>query len=148
MGMHDGIVEPKLYGCEAWVMNVPERKRVEAVEMNCLRSKFEWRRIDRIPNVEIRRYGRKVCMREKKDQGVMRWFCYIKRMGDDRLVKRVSDSELKGVRRRARPRKCWMDGLKETLGRKGLNIQEARVCVQDRSEWRRICRGGASTCCW
>ena len=38
-------------------------------------------------------------------------------------------------------RKCWMDGVKETLERKGLNIQEAKVSVQDRSEWRSVCRG-------
>ena len=100
------------------------------------------RRIDRISNVEIRRRcGRKVSVGEKMDQGVMRWFGHVERMGDDRLVKRVYDSEVRGVRRRGRPRKCWMDGLKEILGKKGLNIQEARVCVQDRSEWRRICRG-------
>ena len=55
VGMYEGIVEPSLlYGCEAWVMNVHERKRVEAVEMNCLRSICGLRRTDRISNVEIR----------------------------------------------------------------------------------------------
>ena len=37
VGMYEGIVKPNLlYGCEAWVMNIHERRRVEAVEMNCL----------------------------------------------------------------------------------------------------------------
>ena len=123
-------------------MNVRERKRVEAVEMNCLRSICGVRRIDRIPNAELRRRcGKKVSVGERMDQGVMRWFGHVERMGDDRLVKRVYDSEVRGVRRRGRPRKSWMDGLKETLERRGLNIHEARDCVQDRSEWRRVCRG-------
>ena len=144
VGMYEGIVEPSLlYGCEAWAMNVHERKRVEAVEMNCLRSICGVRRIDRIPNAELRRRcGKKVSVGERMDQGVMRWFGHVERMGDDRLVKRVYDSEVRGVRRRGRPRKGWMDGLKETLERRGLNIQEARDCVQDRSEWRRVCRRG------
>ena len=47
---------------------------------------------------------------------------------------------MRGVRR-GRPRKCWIDGVKEVLARKGLNIQEVKVSVQDRNEWRSICRG-------
>ena len=35
-----------------------------------------------------------------------------------------------------------LDGWSEkVLARKGLNIQEAKVSVQDRNEWRSICRG-------
>ena len=40
-----------------------------------------------------------------------------------------------------RPRKSWMNGVNETLKRKGLNIQEAKDSVQDRNGWRSICRG-------
>ena len=143
VGMYEGIVEPSLlYGCEAWVMNVHERRRVEAVEMNCLRSICGVRRIERVTNVEIRRRcGKNVSVGERIDQGVLRWFGHVERMGEDRLVRRVYDSNVRGARSRGRPRKCWIDGVQETLERKGLGIQEARVCVQDRSEWRSICRG-------
>ena len=56
VGMYEGIIEPSLlYGCETWVLNVCDRKRMEAVEMNCLRNICGLRRIDRVPNVEIRR---------------------------------------------------------------------------------------------
>ena len=44
------------------------------------------------------------------------------------------------VRRRGRPRKGWMDGVKDILERKRFNIQEVKVSVQDRSERRSICR--------
>ena len=43
------------------------------------------------------------------------------------------ESDVRGARRRGRLRKCWMDGVKEVLARKGLNIQEAKVSVQDRN---------------
>ena len=37
VGMYKGIIEPSLlYGCEVWTLKVHERKRMEAVEMNCL----------------------------------------------------------------------------------------------------------------
>ena len=48
---------------------------------------------------------------------------------------------MRGVRRRGRLRKYWMDGVKAMLARKGLNIQEAKVSMQDRNDWLSICRG-------
>ena len=55
-------------------------------------------------------------------------------MGYERFPKRVYDSNVRGVRRRGRLRKCWMDGEKETLERKGLNIKLAKFNLQDRRE--------------
>ena len=34
-----------------------------------------------------------------------------------------------------------LNGVKEVLARKGLNIQETEVSMQNRNEWRSICRG-------
>ena len=54
--MYEGINEPSLQcGCEAWMLKVCERKRMGEVEINCLRNICGLRRIDRVPNVEIRR---------------------------------------------------------------------------------------------
>ena len=33
-----------------------------------------------------------------------------------------------------------MDGVKEVLARKGINIQEVNVSLQNRKEWHSICR--------
>jgi len=39
MGMFEGIVVPSvLYGCEAWALNAWSRKRIEVLEMKCLRT--------------------------------------------------------------------------------------------------------------
>merc|ERR1712002_1395453 len=112
------------------------------VEMNCLRNICGRRRIDKIPNVRIREMcGKNVGVCERMDQAVLRWFEHVERMGNERLVKRVYDSEVRGARRRGRPMKSWMNGVNETLVRKGLNIQEARASMQDRNGWRSICQG-------
>ena len=142
VGMYEGIIEPSLfYSCAVWTLKVSERKIMEAVKMNCLGNICGLRRIDRIPNVEIRRCGKNVSVSQRIDQGVLRWFRHVERMGNERMAKRVYESNVRGVTRRERPRKCWMDGVKEVLARKGLNIQEAKVSVQDKNEWRSICRG-------
>ena len=141
--MYEGIIEPSLlYGGEVWSLKVCERKRMEAAEMDCLRNICSLRRTDRVLNVEIRKrcVEKMLSVSQRNDQSVLRYFGHVERMGDERMAKRVYESDVRGVRRRGRPRKCWMDGVKEVLARKGLNIQEAKVSVQDRNEWRSICR--------
>ena len=80
-------------------------------------------------------------MGQRIDHDVLRWFGHVERVGDERMAKRAYESDVRGATRRGRPRKCWMDRVKEVLARKGLNIQEAKVSVQDRNQWRSICRG-------
>ena len=143
VGMYEGIVEPSLlYGSEVWCLNVQNRRRMEAVEMNCLRSMCGVRRIDRISNAEIRRRcNKEMGVGNKIDQSVLRWFGHMERMENERLVKRVYVSKVEGRRARGRPRKRWLDGVQEALEKRGLDIQEVRDCVTDRSEWRNVCRG-------
>ena len=82
-------------------LNVRDRKRMETVEMNCLRNICGLRRVDRVPNVEIRRMcGKNVSVSQRMDQGVLRCFGHVERMRNERLIKRVYDSEVRGVRRR------------------------------------------------
>ena len=71
--MYEGLIEPSLlYGCEVWTLKVCKRKRMEAVEMNCLGNVCSYRRIDRVLNVEIRRCGKNVSASQRIDQGLLR----------------------------------------------------------------------------
>ena len=147
VGMYEGIIEPSLlHGCEMWTLKVRERKRMEEVDMKCLRN-ICGLRIDRVPNEEIRRRcGKNVSVSQRIDQGVLRWFGHVERMRDERIAKRVYESDVRVVRRRGMPKKCWVVGLKEVLARKGLIIQETKVSLQDRKECCSICEG--VTCHW
>ena len=108
VGMYEGIIKPSLlYGCKVWSLKLHERKRIEAVEMNCLRNICGIRRIDRVSNAEIRRRcGKNVSLGQRIDQGVLRWFGHVERMGNERMAKRVYEFDVRGTRRRGRPRKC------------------------------------------
>ena len=63
---------------------------------------------------------------ERMDQGVLRWFGHVERMGEERLVRRVYESNVRGARCRGRPRACWLDEVKRVLRVRGLGIQDAR----------------------
>ena len=51
-----GVIVPKvLYGAEAWGMKSAERRKVNVLEMKCLRSLVGVSRMDRVNNEEVRR---------------------------------------------------------------------------------------------
>ena len=67
----------------------------------------------------------------------------MERMENDRIVKRVYAGECAGSRLVGRPRKRWIDTVKDCLKERGLDVRQARRMVQDRSEWRGFARGNA-----
>ena len=49
------IVPTALYGAEAWGMRSAERRKVNVLEMKCLRGLVVVSRLDRVRNEEVRR---------------------------------------------------------------------------------------------
>jgi hypothetical protein len=47
-------------------------------------------------------------------------------------------AKVEGARAMGRPKMRWMDGVGMSVGRKGMNIEEAKRCAQDSGEWRRV----------
>ena len=131
------IVPTALYGAEAWGMRSAERRKVNVLEIKCLRSFVGVLRMDRVRNEEVRR--RAAIEREfasRADQRVLRWFGYVKRR-DEYLWKEGVDG---GVSRlvRGRPKLRWMDGAKVAIGIRGMAVETARQCAKDRKEGRLI----------
>ena len=52
----------------------------------------------------------------------------------EKIVKRVYVREFAGSRSVGRPRKRWIDTVKECLRKRGLDIRQTRRTVKDRSE--------------
>ena len=120
-------------------MNATTRRRVEVFEMNGLRAICKLRRVDRVRNNRIKEMCEwKKSMTERAEQGVLRWFGHLIRMNEERIVKKVFNSEVDGERGRGRPKLRWMDGVSELLNRRGLGLQEGVRVAGDRREWRRI----------
>ena len=54
--LYEGVIAPTaLYGAEAWGMRSAERRKVNVLEMKCLRSLVGVSRMDRVRNEEVRR---------------------------------------------------------------------------------------------
>ena len=116
-----------------------ERRKVNVLEMKCLRSLVAVSRMDRVRNEEVRsRAGIEMKLANRADQRVLRWFRHVERMDDYRMARRVLMAEVSGGRVRGRPTLGWMDGVKVALGNRGMTAEAARQCAKDRKEWRAL----------
>ena len=67
----------------------------------------------------MRRFRREAGVDDRMDQGVIRWFGYYERMNEERLASRVYELDVRGIRRRGRHRREWMDSAKDVLLARG-----------------------------
>ena len=103
---YEGVIVPTaLYGTEAWGMRSAERRKANDLEMKCLRSFVGVSRMERVMNKEVRmRAGIQRKLASRADQRVLRWFGHVKRMGENRMARRVLMAEVGGGLVRGRPR--------------------------------------------
>ena len=62
-------------------------------------------------------------------------------MENDGIAKRVYVGECAGSHSVGRPRKRWINTVKDRLRRRGLYVRQAKTIVQDRSECEGKCMG-------
>ena len=80
-------------------MRSAERRKVNVLEMKCLRSLVGVSRMDRVGNEEVcLRAGIERELASRADQIVLRWFGHVERMAEYRLARRVLMAEVSGGR--------------------------------------------------
>ena len=91
-------------------MRSAERRKVNVLEMKCLRSLVGVSRMDRVRNEKVHRTaGIERELASRADQGVLRWFGHVERMDEYRMARRVLMVEVSGRRIRVKPRLGWME---------------------------------------
>ena len=112
---------------------------MNVLEMKCLRSLVGVSRMDRVINEEVRRRaGIEGELASRANQRVLRWFGHVEKMHEYRMAKKVLIAEVSGGRVRLRPRLGWMDGVKVSLGNRGMTVEAASQCAKDQKEWRAL----------
>ena len=114
--LYKGVIVPMaLYRAEAWGMRNAKIRKVNVLEMKCLRSLVGVLRMNRVRNEEVRRrVGIERELVSRADQRVSRWFGHLERMDEHRMARRVMMAEVwrVGTSQRGRPRLDWIDGVK------------------------------------
>ena len=125
-----------LYGCEAWTISRAMEKKLEAFEMWC------WRRMLRVSWTQRRSNANILetigCRKEllsivSKRQ--MTFFGHIMRA--EGLENLATTGRIAGTRSRGRPRKKYLDRMREIIGG-GITTQQLLMATRDREQWRSI----------
>ena len=127
-----------LYGMETVTMTKSQEKKMEVAEMKMLRFTLGKTMRDRVRNVDIRKSLGVVRFGEKAREWRLRWFGHVRRRDDTYVGQRVLDMKPPGKRGRGRPRRRFMDSIREDMQELGLEEEE----VQDLSGWRSAIRCG------
>ncbi len=73
---------------------------------------------------------------EKMREARLRWYGHVVRSEEESIAKRALCLNMEGKRPRGRPKKRWMDRMKEDMKHDNVAPDDAL----DRKEWRAICR--------
>ena len=132
------VVRPAMmYGAETWAVKKAQEKKFDVAEIRMLRWMSGVTKLDRIRNERIRGTT-KVGEISKKVQESTRlmWYGHVLRREDEYVGKRVMAMEVPGKRRRGRPKRRWLDSIRNDLS----EIELSREHTQDRAKWGRLIR--------
>ena len=152
--LRNSIILPTLtYGSEVWKWNAAQQSQIRAVEMTYLRGALGRTRWDRMRNQDVyesfgmseKAMGVNCGVVEWVKRSALRWYGHIRRMPEERLAKRVYQSEVRGEVGRGRPPVTWEKKIEEYMrervaeGVRGIEL--AKEACNNRDLWRPFCRG-------
>ena len=126
-----------LYACESWTITADTERRIQAMEMRCLRKFLCITHRDHISNEEVRSRTRPhedllTTVKRRK----LKWYGHITRSRG--LAKTILQGIVHGGRRRGRQKKRWEDNIPEW---NGMSLGAAMRKAERREEWRELVAG-------
>jgi hypothetical protein len=125
------------YAAESWARTSKNENRITAAEMKFIRRSLGKTRRDRCRNATARKQLEPENLIDGIERRKLRWYRHLVTMAEDRKPRQILEARIEGKRGRGRPRKVWMDDIKEAAGRRGKTIQEARSMAITRKNLRR-----------
>jgi hypothetical protein len=133
------VVRPAmLFGLETVAMRKRQEAELEVAEMKMLRFSLGVTRIDRIKNEYIRGTAHVGGCGNKVREARLRWYGHVQRSDSEYIGKRMLNLELPGRRPRGRPKRRFMEVVKEDMKAVGLRKEDA----ENRVRWRQLIRCG------
>lgn len=131
------VLSTLLYSSECWTLLEDHAKRLNYFHIKCLKTilKITWR--DFIPNEEVLKRAQILSADNLIRTRRLRWAGHVSRMSAGRVPLEIAFSELTtGKRPQHKPKRRWMDVLKEDLKKLGISLSSWRDLATNRNEWR------------
>ena len=87
---------------------------------------------------EVRGRTKATEMHRKIQEKRLRWYGYILRRDEDHIISRATNMKVERRRKQGRPRRKWMDCVREDLEEKQSRTEDAA----DRLRWKRVTTNG------
>ena len=133
------VVRPAmLFGLETVALKKRQEAELEVAELKMLRFSLGVTRMDRIRNEDIRGTAHVRCFGDKVREARLRWFGHVQRRNCEYISRRMLRLELPGRRSRGRPKRRFMDVVREDMKLVGVREEDA----EDRVRWRHMIHCG------
>ena len=136
--VYSSVVRPAMvYGLETVAVTKKQVEEMEVAEMKMLRFAMGVTRKDKIRNEHIRSILKVERLGMKMREGRLRWYGHVMRRDQEYVGRKMIEIELPG-KRRGRPKRSFLDVVKEDMGEVGAK----ETNVEDRKMWRMMIRCG------
>lgn len=111
-----------LYGSEIWRLTENIKKIIETEEMDAIRRAARISRMERIRNEEMKEImGIESSIIQDVERKQLIWYGHVERMEEKRLSKKAMKWIPPGRKKRGRPKRNWMKGI-----RKAMSVRDLR----------------------
>ena len=125
---------------EPWVVKKAQDKKLDVAEMRMLRWMSDGTKLDRIRNERIRGTTKvgEICKKVQESRLNLKWYGHVLRREEEYVGNRVMVMEVPGKRRRGRPKRRWLDNIRNDLSERELSREDAQDRVK--IKWRSLMR--------
>ena len=127
-----------LYGLETVALTKRQEAEMEVAELKMLRFSLGVTRMDKIRNEYIIGTAQVGKFGEKTREARLRWYGHLRRKDEGYIGRRMLRMELPGKRKRGRPKRRFMDVVKEDMA----EVEVTEEDTVDRRNWRKKIRCG------
>ena len=121
-----------LYGLETVALTKRQEAEMEVAELIMLRFSLGVTIMDNIRNEYIRGTAHVGRFGEKTREARLRWYGHVRRKYDEHSRRRMLRMESLGKRKRGRPKRRFMDAVKEDMA----EVEVTEEDTEDRNNWR------------
>ena len=119
--VYSSVVRPPMvYGLETVAVTKKQVEEMDVAEMKMLRFTMGVRRKDKIRNEHIRSTVKVERLGMKMREGRLRWYGHVMRRDQKYIGRKMMEMELPGKRRRGRPKRRFLDVVKEDMKEVGV----------------------------
>ena len=135
--VYSSMVRPAVvYGLETVAVTKKQVKGIKVADVKILRFAMGVTRKDKIRNEYIRSIVKVERLGMKMREGRLRWYGHVMRRDQEYVGRKMMEMKLPGKRKRGRPKRRFLDVVKEDMEEVGAK----ETNIEDRKMWRMMIR--------